>query len=83
MSPLLNLVAESVLMTRPATAQQTSQETSYAPPSGLPPPPSSGIQSLAKPALPERKPSAAGTGPQADDLEDVKRVSSPHNSGFC
>jgi hypothetical protein len=34
------------------------------------------MQSLAKPALPERKPSAVGTGPQPDDLEDVKRVSS-------
>jgi hypothetical protein len=33
------------------------------------------MQSLAKPALPERKPSAVGTGPQPDDLEDVKRVS--------
>jgi len=60
-------------MIRPPAAQQTSQTTSYAPPPGAPP--ASGIQSLAKPALPERKPSAVGTGPQPDDLEDVKKVS--------
>jgi hypothetical protein len=58
---------------RPPAAQQASQATSYAPPPGAPP--ASGMQSLAKPALPERKPSAVGTGPQPDDLEDVKRVS--------
>jgi hypothetical protein len=57
-------------MNRPAAQTQQAQHQ-YAPPAG--PPPTSG-QAL-KPTLPERKPSAAGTGPQPDDLDDVKRVS--------
>jgi len=65
-----------MLMNSPP-AQQSIQQSSYAPPAGAPP--SSGMQSLAKPTLPDRKPSAAGTGPQPDDLEDVKRVSFLHS----
>jgi hypothetical protein len=60
-------------MCRSAATGSSQPQQTYAPPSGAPP--GSGMQSLAKPALPERKPSAAGTGPQPDDLEDVKRVS--------
>ena len=57
----------------PASQPQGQTTTQYAPPPG-PPPASASGNTLAKPTLPERKPSAAGTGPQPDDLEDVKRV---------
>jgi len=69
-----NQCVAGIMLTHRPNAQQASQTTSYAPPPGAPP--ASGMQSLAKPTLPERKPSAVGTGPQPDDLEDVKRVSS-------